>query len=214
MSDDKNEAQETEPTAAPKAPASKSSGAKSSAAKTATAKTATVKTATAKTAARKPAARKSATGNPVAEKSVAEKPAAPKARRTKATASETAPSDTTTAQSTANPGTKPSDDGMAAISQDVSPQSDETATANFWQQIGIRALFMILFGVLAWVSLLMALGLSIVQWLVTALTGEPNAALSRWIGALGTYIGQALAYLGFDSDEQPFPLGKDFPLDD
>lgn len=201
--------------AAKKAPAKKPAAAK----KPVAAKPAAPKAAAAKPAAKKPAAAKATAApkkaatpkKPAASKAAAATPASkPKA----APKPKPAPQPAATAKAEEPPVIESYEAEAMADKPDTALPPPEADQGEFWKKLLIRAAFMLLFGVLAWIAMLASLGLSLVQLILAALTGEPNGNLQRWIMGLGDYINQALAFLSFKSDDQPFPLGKPFPVED
>ena len=80
-----------------------------------------------------------------------------------------------------------------------------------WPQIIQRALLMVFFGFLAWVTISVAFFLATAQVVISIFVGEPNAALTRLIKQGANYIHDVLDYLSFASDECPFPFGRNLP---
>ena len=80
-----------------------------------------------------------------------------------------------------------------------------------WPQIIQRALLMVFFGFLAWVTISVAFFLATAQVIISIFVGEPNAALTRLIKQGANYIHDVLDYLSFASDECPFPFGRNLP---
>lgn len=80
-----------------------------------------------------------------------------------------------------------------------------------WPKIIQRALLMVFFGFLAWITISVAFFLATAQVVISIFVGEPNKALTRLIKQAGNYIRDVLDYLSFASDECPFPFGRDLP---
>jgi len=80
-----------------------------------------------------------------------------------------------------------------------------------WPKIIQRALLMVFFGFLAWVTISVAFFLATAQVVISIFVGEPNAALTRLIKQSANYIHDVLDYLSFASDECPFPFGRNLP---
>ncbi len=80
-----------------------------------------------------------------------------------------------------------------------------------WPKIIQRALLMVFFGFLAWVTISVAFFLATAQVVISIFVGEPNAALTRLIKQGANYIHDVLDYLSFASDECPFPFGRKLP---
>ncbi len=114
-------------------------------------------------------------------------------------------SETNTASATAGD----SAPGAAPHSNDAEALAD--LKNRDWPGMLARLVFMILFGVLGYFALFVALFLTAVQFIVTLLKATPHDGLGRLIAGLGGYVGDVMAYLGFASDHKPFPLGRPFP---
>jgi hypothetical protein len=78
------------------------------------------------------------------------------------------------------------------------------------QNLWVRALFMIMFGVIAYVAVLVVFLLSLVQFIVYLVNHAPNHDLRQISRELVGYISVVLAYLVFVRDEKPFPFAP-FP---
>lgn len=84
----------------------------------------------------------------------------------------------------------------------------ETKTEN---GIGIeRVLYMLLYAVLAWVTLWVMFVMAVVQLIVVLVSNKPNKELAGFARNGAQYMFEMMAYLGFARDETPFPFGK-FP---
>lgn len=80
-----------------------------------------------------------------------------------------------------------------------------------WPKIIQRALLMVFFGFLAWITISVAFFLATAQVVISIFVGEPNKALTRLIKQSANYIHDVLDYLSFASDECPFPFGRNLP---
>lgn len=78
------------------------------------------------------------------------------------------------------------------------------------QNLWIRALFMIMFGVIAYVAVLVLFLLSLIQLIVYLINRAPNHDLRQISRELVGYISVVLGYLTFVTDEKPFPFAP-FP---
>ena len=191
----------------------------------------TTKTTARKPAAKKPATRKAATKKPTARKSAAAKKTAAtrKPRATKAAAEAVAEAASKTAEQGA-----PQPDAGAESQASYSDYSagDDSGTNGHshddtfgfdkdrikeelknkdWGAYAIRGVLMVLFGFFAWLAISVNFALAGVQFVVMVLTGSPNETIRRIILALGRYITDVMLFLSFETDERPFPLGKDLP---
>lgn len=74
----------------------------------------------------------------------------------------------------------------------------------------LRLLFMILFLALWSLSRLVVLAVVVLQFFWVALTGATNARLGAFGMSLATYSFQIIAFLTYNTEEQPFPF-SDWP---
>lgn len=77
---------------------------------------------------------------------------------------------------------------------------------SFW----LRSLFMLLFLVVYRIVDLVVLLVAICQWWFVLITGDANTELTKFAASLARYVEQMVAYLGYHSDEKPFPF-SDWP---
>ncbi len=82
-----------------------------------------------------------------------------------------------------------------------------------WASYLARGIFMLVFGFLAWLTISLSFLLAGMQFIVLILTGGPNETITRAIMTAGNYIADVMAYLSFKSDDRPFPLGKNLPVE-
>jgi len=82
-----------------------------------------------------------------------------------------------------------------------------------WGTIATRAFFMVFFGFLANLALMVTFILALVQFILMVGTGSPNRSVTSIISRLATYIGQALNFLSFRTEDRPFPMDIDLPSD-
>jgi hypothetical protein len=75
---------------------------------------------------------------------------------------------------------------------------------------GVRLLWSIGFGVLAWIVFWVLVVLGVVQFVLLAVNGQVNDELKRFSRNLVQYLFELLAYVLMLRDEQPFPIGP-FP---
>ena len=71
-----------------------------------------------------------------------------------------------------------------------------------WQ----RALYMVLFGLIAYVALLFVYFLSVVQFILAIINGQRNNNLRYFASRINTYLTQVLQFLSFEVDTVPFPF--------
>lgn len=212
-----SEEKETRKPAAKKAPAKKPVAKKAAPKKT----TATRAAATRKPAARKASAKPAAAAKTAAKKPAVKKPAAakPEPAEKRETASKpaegpssTGPSEANEQQSThqANQDTGSGDTTYAFDADDIRRELKDKD----WAAVALRGAFMLLFGFLAWIAISVSFLLAGLQFIMLVLTGGPNEFLRKVIMVLGRYIVDVMQFLSFESDERPFPLGKDLPNTD
>jgi len=71
-----------------------------------------------------------------------------------------------------------------------------------WQ----RALYMVLFGLITYVTLLFVYFLSVVQFILTIINGQKNDNLRYFASRINAYLTQVLQFLSFEIDTVPFPF--------
>ena len=74
----------------------------------------------------------------------------------------------------------------------------------------IRGIFMILFGFLSFISRLILIVISVLQFILLACTGSLNENLKKLGGTTSTWSYQAFLFLTYNTDEKPFPF-SDWP---
>jgi Domain of unknown function (DUF4389) len=83
-----------------------------------------------------------------------------------------------------------------------------------WGTIATRAFFMVFFGFLANLALMATFLFALAQFIIMVGTGKPNGMITSVVSRLARYIGQALDFLSFKSEDRPFPLDLDMPGED
>ena len=71
-----------------------------------------------------------------------------------------------------------------------------------WQ----RALYMVLFGLIAYVTLFFVYFLSVVQFILAIINGQKNDNLRHFASRINAYLTQVLQFLSFEVDTVPFPF--------
>lgn len=74
-----------------------------------------------------------------------------------------------------------------------------------------RMLYALLFAVVAWFVFWIALFLGLAQWVVTAVSGDPDDQLKHWSRNLNQYLWEVLSFIVFAREDKPFPFGSPFP---
>ena len=75
---------------------------------------------------------------------------------------------------------------------------------------GVRLLYSILYGILAYFVLHVLFAIALVQFVLFAINGKLNEELKGFSVNLVQYLWDLMAYIVFARDEQPFPIGP-FP---
>ena len=70
-----------------------------------------------------------------------------------------------------------------------------------------RLMYLILYAIIFRVASIVLFAITIIQFIKALLTGTPFAELQSFGGALAEYNKQLVAYLSYQSDEKPFPVG-------
>lgn len=152
-------------------------------------------------AAKKPAARKASPAK-----------AAPQPDTTGSPQTEAAP---TAADRTADSQERTGAPEQASVANDThehkASKMVEDLKGRDWPKIIQRALLMVFFGFLAWITISVAFFLATAQVVISIFVGEPNKDLTRLIKQGSSYIGDVLDYMSFATDECPFPFGKNLP---
>ncbi|WP_317932597.1 DUF4389 domain-containing protein [Halioxenophilus sp. WMMB6] len=79
----------------------------------------------------------------------------------------------------------------------------------FW----LRLLVMLPVALVAYLAIIVAWLLIVLQLFYTLIACERSEQLSLWVTGLGRFIGQAFSFLCFASESKPFPFG-DWPSSD
>lgn len=73
-----------------------------------------------------------------------------------------------------------------------------------------RALYILLYLIIGRFISVVLFVIAITQYIYSWLTGEPNDKLLEFTAGLSEYAKQLVSYVGFNSDEKPWPFG-DWP---
>lgn len=74
----------------------------------------------------------------------------------------------------------------------------------------LRFVYLVVFGVAFYLSILLTFAVSVFQFLAKLFSGSSFAGLAEFGGNLATYQSQVTKFLTFSSDEKPFPFAA-FP---
>ncbi|GHF27336.1 hypothetical protein GCM10017044_22980 [Kordiimonas sediminis] len=185
-----------------KAPARKKAASKTAASKP---KSAAKTSSTRKTATRKPAAKKASTSK-AATASKATKASAEKANQPVIEDVEVIELVEDTVSSDKKTDEKASTEQSDASSSHADFLND--LQDRDWSYIAKRGLMMVFYGIIAWLTIGVALTLVFVHFIVAILLDGPHKELSSWINTCGSYLRQIFSYLSYKTDDQPFPLGS------
>ncbi|MGZ3238896.1 MAG: DUF4389 domain-containing protein [Burkholderiaceae bacterium] len=87
-------------------------------------------------------------------------------------------------------------------------ENDVTMTGK--RSIWIRALYMLLMGLILQLCGTLLCALTLIQFVLALLTDAPNARLITFSRSLGRYVQQIVWFLAFASEDLPFPF-RDWP---
>ena len=73
-----------------------------------------------------------------------------------------------------------------------------------------RALYILLYLIIGRFISMVLFVVAITQFIYTWLSGEPNEKILEFTDGLSEYAKQLVSYVGFNSDEKPWPFG-DWP---
>ena len=76
----------------------------------------------------------------------------------------------------------------------------------------LRLVFMFIFYVLATLTGAVASAVVVLGFLWVLFTGEKNRQLQQAGQAIASYLYEIIRYLTFNTDEKPFPFGREFPV--
>ncbi|MCL4471363.1 MAG: DUF4389 domain-containing protein [Sulfuricella sp.] len=89
----------------------------------------------------------------------------------------------------------------------MTQQGNETSTAN---NIWLRGVFMILFGILYSLAGTVLFVVAVLQFILVLLGSAPNTRLLAFGHSLGSYVQQLVNFQTFNTEEKPFPF-SDWP---
>ena len=76
----------------------------------------------------------------------------------------------------------------------------------FW----LRVVYMLVVAFVAHLLLMVIWLLLLLQFVITLITSEPSQTLKRFSRSIGLYLGQAFSFIGYASEDKPFPF-DDWP---
>jgi hypothetical protein len=72
----------------------------------------------------------------------------------------------------------------------------------------LRALYTILYLIIIRLISMVLFVIAITQYIYSWLTGEPNDKILHFTEGLAEYSKQLVSYVGFNTDEKPWPVGE------
>jgi Domain of unknown function (DUF4389) len=72
--------------------------------------------------------------------------------------------------------------------------------------LGIRVLYMVMFGIIFWILMWILAVTAIAQLILTLLGGQSNPELLKFSGGFSRYLSQVVEFLTFLTDKPPFPF--------
>ncbi len=92
------------------------------------------------------------------------------------------------------------------INSNKEASDSETKGTKLNNDVLTRILVTLLFALIGWVSLWVFGVVVLVQFGFLLITGHANKNLKAFSGELGQYLSDIIKYVGFQSDEKPFPF--------
>ncbi|MBU1691666.1 MAG: DUF4389 domain-containing protein [Gammaproteobacteria bacterium] len=89
----------------------------------------------------------------------------------------------------------------------MTQQGNETSTEN---NIWLRGVFMILFGILYSLVGTVLFVVAVLQFVLVLVGSAPNTRLLTFSHSLGSYVQQIVNFQSFNTEEKPFPF-NDWP---
>lgn len=89
----------------------------------------------------------------------------------------------------------------------MTQQGNEASTAN---NIWLRGVFMILFGLLYSLAGTVLVVVAVLQFILVLIGNAPNTRLLSFGRSLGSYVQQIANFQSFNTEEKPFPF-NDWP---
>lgn len=75
----------------------------------------------------------------------------------------------------------------------------------------LRLVYMLVFGLLAWVATMVAAVVIVLGFFWVLFTGERNSGLASAGQSIATYLFQIVRYLTYNSEQRPFPFDAAWP---
>jgi hypothetical protein len=72
----------------------------------------------------------------------------------------------------------------------------------------VRALYILLYLIIGRFISMVLFVIAITQYIYSWLTGEPNEKILYFSEGLAEYTKQLVSYVGFNTDEKPWPVGE------
>jgi hypothetical protein len=82
----------------------------------------------------------------------------------------------------------------------------QPVTPSATPDLGIRVLYMLIFGVVFWILCWILAAATLIQLVVRLLNGRANSDLVRFCGGLARYARQVIEFLTFVTELTPYPF--------
>jgi len=105
------------------------------------------------------------------------------------------------------PGADAESDPGAGSGARSSPFAEKIRSKDTW----LRLLFMVIMAVLFWAGLIVGVIIVILQFFWVLFTGETKREFSAVGRQLAEYGKEIALFMTFNTDERPFPFGRDWP---
>lgn len=101
---------------------------------------------------------------------------------------------------------------MDHVAGDSEPRQESDIERNIKSKsTWLRLVYMLVFGLLAWVATMVAAVVVVLGFFWVLFTGERNAGLTSAGQSIATYLYEILRYLTYNSDQRPFPFDAAWP---
>ena len=97
------------------------------------------------------------------------------------------------------------------VSIDEQPVASDLETHIKSRSTWLRLLFMLIYAALISLASLVGTFVVVLGFLWVLFTGETNSQLRQAGQGIASYVYEIIRFLTYNSDEKPFPFGKEFP---
>ncbi|MCX7554315.1 DUF4389 domain-containing protein [Marinicella sp. S1101] len=92
------------------------------------------------------------------------------------------------------------------VNSEKTASENDTKTNKFNNDVLTRILVTLLFALIGWVSLWVFAVVVLVQFGFLLITGHANKNLKAFGGEMGQYLSDIIKYVGFQTEQKPFPF--------